>query len=137
VTYFTFTPIPLLFLQYPCNFESYNLRKDERVDCLFPNTVIINDREMSGALSDISKSGCNILLPIQDDQPCNVEVNDIVHFRCPMLFSDPQTEVSGVVKRVNKNGIKMELGLKFGTIGNDQALRIKKYIEQARYLMDA
>ncbi len=137
VAHVTFTPIPLLFLEYPNTIESYNLRKDNRLVCLFPVTVVHNGREQSGALSDISKSGGSIVIPIKDDQPGDFSIDDVIHFRCPLLFGDPQAEVPGKIKRVHKNGTKVELGLKFNNIGDDLSRRISEYIEQTRYFMDA
>ncbi len=137
VAHVTFTPIPLLFLEYPNTIESYNLRKDNRLVCLFPVTVVLNGREQSGALSDISKSGGSIVIPIKDDQPGDFSIDDVIHFRCPLLFGDPQAEVPGKIKRVHKNGTKVELGLKFNNIGDDLSRRISEYIEQTRYFMDA
>jgi hypothetical protein len=136
VAHVAFTPIPLLFLEYPNTIESYNLRKDKRVVCLFPITVVLNGRDQSGALSDISKSGGSIVIPIKDDQSGDFTIDDVIHFRCPLLFGDPQAEVPGKIKRVNKNGTKVELGLKFNDIGDDLARRISEYIEQTRYFMD-
>lgn len=136
VAHVTFTPIPLLFLEYPQNFESYNLRKDNRVVCLFPVTVVIKGRELSGALSDISKSGGSIVIPINEDQPGLFPIDDVIHFRCPLLFGDPQAQVPGMIKRVSKNGTKVELGLKFNEIKDEPARRISEYIGQTHYFMD-
>jgi hypothetical protein len=137
VAYVTFTPIPLLFLQYPDNIETYNLRKDDRVVCLFPVTVILNDMELVGALSDISKSGCNIVLPVKDVQPGATGLDKTVSFRCPLLFGDPQATAMGMIKQVNRNGKRVELGLKFMGNNADQTRLISDYIEQTRYFMDA
>lgn len=137
VAHVTFTPFPLLFLEYPENIESYNLRKDDRVTCLFPITVVFNDGEVPGALSDISKSGCNIVLSIQDSPPRNIEIDDIIRFRCPLLSGDPDMNIPGMIKRLKKSGARMELGLKFNDLEKDTARRISDYIEQTRYFIDA
>ena len=137
IMHVSFTPLPLLFVKYPEQIESYNLRKDERVGCLFPASVVHEETEFSGALSDISLSGCGIVLPVNGNQGITVEIDDTLALYCPLLFGSDQAEVPSVVKRIIKSGAKIELGLKFATIPEELRSRINEYIEQTVIFMDA
>lgn len=137
IQHVAFTPYSLLFLKYPGQIESFNLRKDDRVACLFPASVILNDVSFPGALSDISRSGCNIALPVSDNHTFSAEIGSQVVLHCPLLFASDQAEISCTVKQLNKNGVKTGLGLMFSHVPDDLLVRINTYIEQTRMFMDA
>lgn len=137
IMHVSFTPLPLLFLEYPERIESFNLRKDGRVSCLFPASVARDAVEYSGALSDISKSGCSITLPAEENRAVSVEIDDHLTLRCPLLFAAEQAEIVCMVKRINKNSAKVELGLKFIEAPDELLARIANYIEQTIVFMDA
>lgn len=135
ILHVAFTPYPLLFLKYPERIESFNLRKDDRVDCLFPAMLVLRGVSLPGALSDISRSGCNIVLPSSDEtQP--LEIDDQLLLRCPLLFASDQAEIAGTVKQLSKNGTKVRLGLMFTEVPADLLTRITAYIEQTLMFMD-
>lgn len=135
IQHVAFTPYPLLFVRYPERIESFNLRKDERVACLFPASLTLHEVLLHGALSDISVSGCNIVLPI-DDETTSVEVGDQLALRCPLLFAADQVEIACTVKLLTKDDTKVRLGLKFTHVPADLLARIKSYIEQTLMFMD-
>lgn len=137
IMHVSFTPFPLLFLEYPEHIESFNLRKDGRVACLFPALVVHDATSYTGVLSDISKSGCSISLPSGENQAVTVEIDDRLTLRCPLLFAADQAEIFCNIKRINKNGTKVELGLKFTEIPEELLDRITNYIEQTIIFMDA
>lgn len=140
IMHVSFTPVPLLFLEYPERIESFNLRKDGRVSCLFPAYVVQDVQDAgvySGALSDISKSGCSITLPMEKNRVVSVEIDDHLTLRCPLLFASEQAEIVCMVKRINKNSTKVELGLKLIEAPDELLARITSYIEQTIVFVDA
>ena len=44
----TQNPAPLIFLSYPGSIERYDLREEERIDCLIPTKAEINGNEIDG-----------------------------------------------------------------------------------------
>lgn len=136
IQHVAFTPYSLLFLKYPGQIESMNLRKDDRVDCLFPATVVLKSVSIPGALSDISRSGCNIALPVTEDHTFSAEIGSQVDLHCPLLFASDQAKISCTVKQLNKNTLKIALGLMFSHVPNDLLTLINAYIEQTRMFMD-
>lgn len=130
IVHFFHTPYPLLFLQYPETIETHNLRKQPRVDCLFPVTATFNGQESSGVLSNISQSGGQIFFLNTSFEGQAINIDDPLTFKCPSLFHSPDASVSSVIKRIHKQNKKMELGLKFVDIQEDMAVQLTEYIEQ-------
>ncbi|WP_158269766.1 flagellar brake protein [Desulfonatronum sp. SC1] len=137
ILHVAFSPFPLLFFKYPERIESFNLRKAGRVGCLFPATVILEDVCLAGALSDISISGCNIVLPTNDEQTLSVEIGDVLLLRCPLLFGVDQAEISCTVRQLSKSGVKARLGLMFTDVPDDLLARVNVYIEQTLMFLDS
>lgn len=53
-------PDSLVFLSYPDQWESLDLRKQQRLPCFFPASFEIVDQQVMGILNDISEFGCRI-----------------------------------------------------------------------------
>ncbi len=135
ILHVAFTPYPLLFLKYPERIESFNLRKDDRVACLFPVSLVLHEVCLLGGLSDISRSGCNIVLPV-NDQTLSVQIGDQLVLHCPLLFASEQMGIACSVKQLSKNDTKVSLGLMFTEVPADVLARINAYIEQTLMFMD-
>ena len=54
------SPDSLLFLSYPEQWESLELRKQQRVPCFFPARFLIDGQVLEGILNDITVAGCRI-----------------------------------------------------------------------------
>lgn len=136
ILHVTFTPYSLLFLKFPERIESFNLRKDDRVASMFPVMAILNNVCLSGALSDISRSGCNIVLPTADGQTFAVEIGGSLALRCPLLFGSEQAEISCTVRQLSKDSTKAKLGLSFSHLPDDLSDRINAHIDQTLMFLD-
>ncbi len=130
ITYFSFTPYPLLFLEYPSSIESHNLRKDRRVSCLFPVIATLNEKEYHGVLSNISQSGGRAFFPDNGFRGIKLGIDDQLQLTCPILFESRDAAILATIKRVNTDKEKVELGLKFSKVPEDIDRRINTFIEQ-------
>lgn len=130
ILHVSFTPFPLLFLEYPEDIESFNLRKDSRVPCLFPARIGVNGTELPAVLADISKAGCNVNIQSSQEDTPSLNVGDTVSLRCPLLFGAPATAISCEIKRLDVSKQRYSMGLKFNDPSKDVALAIASYIEQ-------
>ncbi|GAB6057798.1 flagellar brake protein [Desulfonatronum parangueonense] len=136
IQHVSFSPFPLLFLEFPDRIESYNLRKDSRVSCLFPVKMAIKGVTIQGALLDISKSGCGIGIQGKESQKIPFEIDDVVEVQCSFLFKNENERVECVIKRINKSGSKVELGLKFKQIPESLLSVIHDYIQQMTVFLE-
>lgn len=130
ILHVAFTPFPILFLQYPEDIESFNLRKDSRVPCLFPVSIGLNGTELSAAMADISKAGCNVNIQSEPEDTPSLNLDDIVSLRCPLLFGDPEVCISCEIKRLDISKERNSMGLKFNNPSEEVAQAITSYIEQ-------
>ncbi|WP_161946149.1 flagellar brake protein [Desulfonatronum thiosulfatophilum] len=136
IQHVSFSPFPLLFLEFPDKIESFNLRKDSRVNCLFPVAMALNGTTIQGALLDISKSGCGIGIQGEESQKITFEIDDVVRVQCPFLFKSEDERVDCVIKRINKSGSKVDLGLKFNQIPESLLSVIHDYVQQMTMYLD-
>lgn len=51
-------PDYLIFLEYPEDVKSCNIRSEKRVECFLPTRMIVDDQELSGIIVNIHKNGC-------------------------------------------------------------------------------
>lgn len=130
ITYFSFTPYPLLFLEHPTSIERHNLRKDRRVSCLFPVIATCKEKEHHGVLSNISQSGGRAFFPGNGSREIKLEIDDQLHLKCPILFESRDVAVLATIKRVSTDKEKVELGLKFSKVAEEIDRRINTFIEQ-------
>ncbi|MCG8636328.1 MAG: flagellar brake protein [Desulfobacterales bacterium] len=52
----------LIFLEYPDDVKSCNIRAKKRVDCFLPANLTLDAHELSGIIVNINKNGCLILV---------------------------------------------------------------------------
>ena len=64
------TPYPLLFIKFPLEYEKYHLRRNERVNCYLPATLIYDGREFSSTVINISLGGARLVL-----DPLGLDIN--------------------------------------------------------------
>lgn len=130
ITYFFFTPYPLLFLEHPASIESHNLRKDRRVSCLFPVIATWQEKEYHGVLSNISQSGGRAFFSDNGSREIKLGIDDQLHLKCPILFESRDVAILVTIKRVTTDKEKVELGLKFSQVSEEIDRRINTFIEQ-------
>ncbi|MCG8616694.1 MAG: flagellar brake protein [Desulfobacterales bacterium] len=51
-------PDYLIFLEYPEDVKSCNIRSEKRVECFLPTRIFLDNQELSGIIVNINKSGC-------------------------------------------------------------------------------
>ncbi|MBF0566257.1 MAG: PilZ domain-containing protein [Nitrospirae bacterium] len=74
-------PPGFLFTLYPDNVEHYNLRHQNRLNCLLPAKFIVNYVPVRGTVVDINKSGCRYRMnkaavppKLSKEQRCDLQV---------------------------------------------------------------
>ncbi len=124
------SPFPLLFLTYPDRIETYNLRKHERISCLFPVEAIANQTRYPGMITDLSAEGCGALLQL-GKKDCPFRIDDLVELDCSMFSTGEQETLPSVVKRLSTNEGRVELGLKFRDLHPASRQKVISYVNSA------
>lgn len=124
------TPLKLLFVAYPEIIEVHNLRSGDRIDCILPIKIKINNDDRNGVILDINKDGCCCLArkAEEDKELTSVQIDEQV----TLMFQFPQIEgeyaILGKVKNIRMDKKQMTLGIVFIEIKPEIESIIEKYI---------
>ncbi|MGE4297424.1 MAG: flagellar brake protein [Desulfovibrionaceae bacterium] len=133
----TTNPLPLLYLHFPASVETANLRTHHRVCCYLPATLFLEGQEVHGALVDISRGGCRILVShANDTQAVEAPVDTEVFCQLNILGDDGALFLKGVVKKNTTSGDKTMLGVAFDDITEEAAAHIERYVQCVHELSD-
>jgi len=125
-----YTPLKLLFLEYPEIIEVHNLRSGPRIDCVLPVRIKINDEERTGIISDINKEGCCCVAKKteEDKNLSSVQIDEQVTLMCQFPQVDGERALLGKVKNIRRDSKQMTLGIIFNGIGPEIEEIIAQYI---------
>jgi c-di-GMP-binding flagellar brake protein YcgR len=126
-------PFSLLFLSYPQQIETLNLRKQERANCFIPASAAVGDREYRGIIVDISRSGCSFALTMAPEDGASVKAGDEVVFTAKLGESAAERRLPSKIMNVRKDDNKIVMGNLFLELDSDTANAVKNYVD---YLME-
>ncbi|NDY58512.1 flagellar brake protein [Desulfovibrio sulfodismutans] len=108
-------PASLLFLEYPSHVEVLELRREPRVPCLFPATLVRDDdTPRTGILTDLSPSGCRVSLRGAEGVP--FAGGDRVKLEFYAVEPKNQYTVFTEVTNVTTRDGVLHLGLRFDSV---------------------
>ncbi len=112
-----YTPLKLLFVEYPEIIEEQNLR-GQRIDCVLPIKIKINDEESRGVIVDINEEGCRYLAKKaeQDKELSSVHIDEQVTLKCNFPQTEGEYEISGKIKYIRMDEKQMILGVIYDEI---------------------
>ena len=113
-----YTPLRLLFVEYPEIIEAHNLRSGERIDCVLPIKIKINNDERNGVILDINKNGCRcVVKKAEDDKELSsVEIDEQVTLMCQFPQIAGEHAISGKVRNIRRDRKQMTHGIIFHDI---------------------
>ncbi len=124
-----YTPIKLLFVEYPKIIEHHDLRSQVRVDCLLPAKIKIKDEEKHGVILDISKKGCRYRIKaLEDEKLPSIQIDEKITLRLQFPGIEDEHLVSGKVKNISRDYQEMSLGIEFHEITPEVQNIISQYI---------
>ncbi|WP_421901074.1 flagellar brake domain-containing protein [Maridesulfovibrio sp.] len=107
-------PYPILYLSYPESFEKVSLRKNERVECFQPVSIVYKGTELQGVFKDISKGGGRISFTLPDGNIFfNMGRELTADFSFKMNGDGPEISGSGVVRNMVSGSSNVSIGFKF------------------------
>jgi len=130
-------PFRLLFLSYPENIETVNLRQHQRIPCLVPATAKKDDAVYNGVLLDLSLTGCCFAFDTasDDEEPGIGPGQEIgVSFQVAGLTGSPMINVE--VVNVRKRGRKVTIGGSFKDLKDDTLAAVRTHIEMIQEFVD-
>ncbi len=108
-------PWPIIFIDHPECFETLNLRQDDRIPCFQPVAIFKDGQEMQGKLTDISKSGCRIVIatPAQESAFAGLAAQSEIFCALYLPGNEEQLYTKGLIRQVEKLKNKIRLGVQF------------------------
>lgn len=133
-------PFKLIFIEFPAIITRQSLRKNTRVECSLPaelcsmaamnKGIIISDIVHSGIVSDISLSGCGFTMGILSpgQRFPDIKLNESVTLSLQLPGIEKTFELSGEVRRTQRDVQKMNVGLRFHEIDEEARNGITEFI---------
>ncbi|WP_461210715.1 flagellar brake protein [Desulfocurvus sp. DL9XJH121] len=129
-------PHPLVFIDYPETVQTHNLRKEHRIDCFFPATLMQGETRWRGMIQDLSRAGCALTYDASA-RPVPPQVGDIVHLHCPLFKAVDQDQIRCDVRRVEGGQDEpFRLGVTFADLPEPVETWIGDYVDQALLVLD-
>lgn len=116
-------PVSLAFLSYPTEFSEYNLRREGRVECLFPTEIAVAGTTCDGRIVDISASGCQFIF--DDGAVPNIEDKDSIAGSFTTMEGSRKYAFKGVVMARQVRGTMNSLGIKF-----DEEIEVPEIVQE-------
>ncbi len=123
-------PIPLMLLSYPEEIETVTLRKNDRITCLIPATVQVDNWSCKGAILDLSLGGCSFVCttsPESDSSKVEKGVDAVLSVQIPGAQSERTVEL-GIVN-VRRDDHRITIGSQFKNLDTEAHNAIEFYIQ--------
>lgn len=113
IAHTTEAPYPLIFLDYPNEYERVNLRKGTRVDCFVPTTLYLDGDEFSAIMVNLSSGGGKVVIDLEKypEPPAFKEEMEI--FSRFMLPDEGDVYCRTLVRKILGNKRQAALGIRF------------------------
>lgn len=124
-------PASLVFVEYPEFVEQLDLRQHRRVDCLLPGKVHCRHGEYRCVLADLSPGGGKVVLDVKASDPVkSLGVGDMLILRLGLFAGKGDVSVSCLLKNIAQDASRLQLGVQFRDMGEDECCQIRDYLEQ-------
>jgi c-di-GMP-binding flagellar brake protein YcgR len=130
VLHYITKPSPLLFLAYPKTVEIIELRRSRRVDCFFPGTAMIHEKECTGTVVDISTDGCKFSIDASGGQRVPlIEVEADINLSFHLIGNSQLEPILGKVRSISRDRGKVVVGIQFDALNSETRKCIEVLIE--------
>jgi len=106
-------PDDLLFLEYPQEVESCNIRAQKRVECFLPIQISMEETCLKGTIFNINEKGC--LCTVDNSPLLDSSRTNLVHLE--LSYGQFETlSIKGEIKNSRQEGNQTRFGIRFDTI---------------------
>ncbi|RLB89215.1 MAG: hypothetical protein DRH26_12040 [Deltaproteobacteria bacterium] len=106
-------PDDLLFLEYPKEVESCNIRAQKRVDCFLPIQIYLEETYLKGTIFNINEKGCLCTIdnsPLLDGSRTNLVHLELAYGQFESL------SIKGEIRNSRQEGDQTRFGIRFDTL---------------------
>ncbi len=126
------SPAKLIFIKYPEEIESCELRAHKRITCYLPANVRIADKAIEGTIIDISREGCQFTAKnpkVKSSLILQVGNEISVSFQFPGV--EKKLIAAGEQKNIKKDRDSVDIGVKFSKINNEVQEKLYDFLLKA------
>jgi c-di-GMP-binding flagellar brake protein YcgR len=126
-------PSKIIFLSYPQQIETINLRKVPRIGCFFPASLHHQKDEVKGIIKNLSVEGIKFTTKNIEGLPLeklSIEDDVVLHF--PLLGIDGIQEIHGKIKNMSQEQEELDFGIQFDKKDFKTITMIDDYIKQVK-----
>jgi hypothetical protein len=122
------SPEKLMFVSYPDNMASHNLRNSRRLECFLPARLTIDGKDYPGIVIDLSELGCRFSTSGGGAEtfPEDIAGNVLLNLLMPGL--EKELKIYGLPRNIERNGKIVSVGMKFQDVDDDTKSRIRDYV---------
>jgi c-di-GMP-binding flagellar brake protein YcgR len=124
-------PALIVFLAYPAAVETVNLRKAQRVECLFPATVKTDRNDYKAVIVDISQGGCRVCLDHGASESSSFDIDQTIGLSFHLAGVVEEQVIKGKIRLLKKDAQLSEMGIQFDQENEAVLNNVKQYIETA------
>lgn len=117
-------PDSLLFIKFPEIIQKQAIRKNHRVKCLLPASLVKETINLTGTVADISRCGCHFQLKtdrLSPEQKNVIQVDETITIALILPGIVEENRLSGTIRNLHLDDEKVQLGIEFDQI-DKQAL---------------
>ncbi len=122
-------PALIVFLAYPATVETMNLRKAQRLQCLFPARVKTHDGDYDAVMVDISLGGCRICLDYGAGVPQSADIDQTIEISFHLPGVEQEQVINARIQNLKKDGQVSEMGVKFDPENEAVLNNVKLHID--------
>ena len=128
-------PHPLVFTDFPKSVQAHSLRKEHRIECFFPSTLMLKDIRWQGMIQDLSRTGCGLTFE-SISTPRLPKVGESLLLDCPLFGAVGHDRIHCDVRRVGHEKGAVNLGVTFSNLPGTVDDWIKNYVAQVLGILE-
>jgi c-di-GMP-binding flagellar brake protein YcgR len=121
-------PALVVFLAYPNAVEAMNLRKGQRMECLFPATLKTDMADHKAVIVDISLGGCKICLDHEAVESSSIDIDQTIGISFLLTGMAEEQVINGKIRNLKKDSQFSEMGVQFDQENEAVLNNVKLYI---------
>ena len=130
---FTMDPYPLLFVSFPIDCATVNLRHSSRIRCLFRAALTLDEQNVSGMITDLSLGGCGFVC-LRNHLPQHIATDMTVILDCRQLSPDDYHPITARVRSSVPASNSVRIGMLFECCPESTLQQLQKFISEASSL---
>jgi c-di-GMP-binding flagellar brake protein YcgR len=126
---FTNKPALIVFLAYPDEVESVNLRETQRVPCCLSAKIVAEGGGYKAVIEDISLGGCRACLEDGVSESSSLDIDQMIELAFHLDGVAKEQVISCTIRNLKKDAQLYQIGIQFDKENETVLKNVEQYIE--------